>query len=101
MPGSESLYSIVQPGIYRHSKTGKLYQVLGTARDDKDGRVVIVYIGLYQHPERGYGAWSTRDVEDFIAMVEVDGTEVPRFTWVGVPGENAAAENAEREAERG
>lgn len=100
MSGSESLYGIVQPGIYRHSKTGNFYQVIGTARNDKDGRVEVVYIGLYQHPERGYGAWSTRDVEDFIAMVEIDGEEKPRFTWVGVPGENTTEERAEQKTER-
>jgi hypothetical protein len=59
-------------GIYRHTSSGKFYQVLGMARKLEDPhRFVVVYKQLYDSVLRGtsvelsYGSWWVRDVKEF------------------------------------
>lgn len=40
----------LQTGIYRHTKTGKLYRVLGVARHSETQEELVVYECLYDNP---------------------------------------------------
>jgi hypothetical protein len=64
------------PGLYRHYKGGT-YTVLGLATTEATGIPVVVYTNVTT------GQWWTRPVEDFIAMVEHEGEQVPRFRRLG------------------
>ena len=68
-----------QAGVYRHYK-GAHYLALGLARADETDDVVVVYTRLY---EREGLPMSTRKLEIWNQSVEVDGQQVPRFTFVG------------------
>lgn len=65
------------PGLYRHYK-GLDYRVLGLARHSETLEPVVVYQALYG--ERGL--W-VRPAAMFTETVEVNGTRVPRFAYVG------------------
>lgn len=64
------------PGSYRHYK-GNDYQVMGVAKHSETGEDLVVYRPLYG--ERGL--W-VRPLSMFIEQVDVDGTWVPRFSWL-------------------
>jgi hypothetical protein len=67
----------IQSGRWRHFKGGE-YEVLGIVRHSETLEPLVLYRALYG--ERGL--W-VRPHAMFIAMVEVDGREVPRFAPVG------------------
>jgi hypothetical protein len=75
----------LRTGVYEHYK-GKHYLVLGVARwhshDELEGRLVVVYVRLYGHPDGG-SPMSVRPLEDFNATVEHDGASVPTFRYLG------------------
>lgn len=64
------------PGSYRHYK-GNDYKVMGVAKHSETGEDLVVYRPLYG--ERGL--W-VRPLSMFIEQVDVDGTWVPRFSWL-------------------
>ena len=64
------------PGSYRHYK-GHDYKVMGVAKHSETGEDLVVYRPLYG--ERGL--W-VRPLSMFIEQVDVDGTWVPRFSWL-------------------
>ena len=66
----------LSPGSYRHYK-GNDYQVMGVAKHSETGEDLVVYRPLYG--ERGL--W-VRPLSMFIEQVDVDGTWVPRFSWL-------------------
>lgn len=65
------------PGLYRHYK-GLDYRVIGLARHSETLEPVVIYQALYG--ERGH--W-VRPAAMFIETVELNGTRVPRFAYVG------------------
>jgi len=67
-------------GRYRHYK-GKLYEVIGTARDSETLEEMVVYKALYDS-EFGKDALWVRPKKMFLEEVEVDGKKMPRFTLV-------------------
>jgi hypothetical protein len=69
----------VRTGKYRHYK-GKEYEVLGIARHSETLEELVVYKALYQ-PE-GQNLW-VRPAQMFLETVEVDGTKIPRFEFLG------------------
>jgi len=75
----------VKLGIYRHFKKGDEYEVLWVARDcENPQRKIVVYRGLYDHPQFGPNAVWTRDLEDFVGFKEMpDGKKVKRFEFIG------------------
>jgi hypothetical protein len=66
----------LSPGSYRHYK-GNDYKVMGVAKHSETGEDLVVYRPLYG--ERGL--W-VRPLSMFIEQVDVDGTWVPRFSWL-------------------
>ena len=68
---------------YLHFK-GKVYEVVGVARDCEDPkRKVVVYRALYTSEDFPFGQVWTRSLEDFIGFKEVDGEKTKRFEFVG------------------
>jgi hypothetical protein len=68
----------VKPGRYQHYK-GDLYEVLGMGRDRETLAEVVIYKGLYNHPQFGVNALWTATKGTFLEDVLVDGQLVPRF----------------------
>jgi hypothetical protein len=66
-----------RPGRYRHYK-GREYRVLGLARHSETQEVQVVYQLLY-----GDFSWWVRPQAMFVETVEIDGTRMPRFAFVG------------------
>jgi hypothetical protein len=65
--------SAVEPGRYRHFK-GRLYEVIGTARDSETEDELVVYRALY-----GDGGLWVRPRAMWDERVERDGYDGPRF----------------------
>jgi len=65
----------LKAGIYRHYKGGR-YQVLHSARHSETLEWMVVYRALYG--EQGF--W-VRPLGMFLEKVEIDGTQVQRFSW--------------------
>jgi hypothetical protein len=65
--------SAVEPGRYRHFK-GRLYEVIGTARDSETEDELVVYRALY-----GDGGLWVRPRPMWDERVERDGYDGPRF----------------------
>lgn len=69
----------IQLGIYKHSKTGNLYKVLGLAKHSETLEDLVVYECLYDNPQSKI--W-VRPLEMFIEEVEIEGIQKPRFQFV-------------------
>jgi hypothetical protein len=65
--------SAIEPGRYRHFK-GRLYEVIGTARDSETEDELVVYRALY-----GDGGLWVRPRAMWDERVERDGYDGPRF----------------------
>lgn len=69
----------IAPGVYRHTKSGHDYQVLGVALETETGQQLVIYRPLYEHQyelfARPYGM--------FVDQVEIDGQIAPRFELIG------------------
>ena len=64
-------------GEYRHFK-GKIYEVIGVAKDSENLEELVVYRALYGENE----LW-VRPLNVFLEEVEVKGQKVPRFEFIG------------------
>jgi len=67
----------IQLGRYKHFKGGE-YEVLGVARHSETQEELVVYRALYGE----HGLW-VRPRKMFTEIVEVNGQQVPRFTFIG------------------
>jgi len=67
----------VRLGRYRHYR-GNHYDVLGVARHSETEERMVVYRKLY-----GDQSMWVRPMVMFLETVQVEGSEVPRFEWVG------------------
>ena len=67
-------------GIYRHSKKGTLYRVIGTATHSETLEDMVIYEAQYDNPVSKI--W-VRPVSLFCDTVEIGGVQVPRFVFVG------------------
>mgnify|MGYP000918150413 CR=1 FL=1 len=70
---------MIKPGIYKHSKKGNLYRVMGTAAHSETLEPLVVYEAQYDNPVSKL--W-VRPAAMFEDLVEVDGKKVPRFVFV-------------------
>lgn len=66
-------------GVYRHSKTGNLYKVLGIALHSETQEKLVVYQALYANPT---SALWVRPLKMFVELVEINGKKVPRFVFL-------------------
>ena len=66
----------ISKGIYKHFK-GNLYQVIEDATHSETREQLVVYRTLYGD----YSMW-VRPLTMFQETVEVDGQQVPRFSFV-------------------
>ncbi len=72
----------IKLGKYRHFK-GKLYEVLGIARNSEaPEQEFVVYKALYEDDKFGKGQIWIRPKEMFIETIIVNGKEVSRFEFV-------------------
>ena len=69
-------------GRYRHYK-GREYFVLGIARHSETEEELVVY-----RQEYGERSWWVRPKAMFLELVTVAGRQVPRFEYLGPPGES-------------
>ncbi|HSW89277.1 MAG TPA: DUF1653 domain-containing protein [Patescibacteria group bacterium] len=66
-------------GIYKHSKTGNLYHVIGVAKHSETKEDLVVYECLY---ENELSKLWVRPLKMFQEDVIIDGKTVPRFIFV-------------------
>jgi hypothetical protein len=66
-------------GIYKHSKTGKLYKIHGIAKHSETLEELVVYETLY---DNSVSKLWVRPKEMFLEDVELDGRKVPRFEFI-------------------
>lgn len=66
-------------GLYQHYK-GKNYRVLQLVRHSETLEWLVMYECLYENPE---GSYWVRPLSMFSETVEVEGTLVPRFRYIG------------------
>ena len=70
-------------GTYRHSKSGKRYEVVDVAMHTETNEMMVVYRALYKSPDLAeqYGDHPlfVRPYDMFFETVEIDGEMVPRF----------------------
>jgi len=69
----------VKTGIYRHSKKGTLYRVIGMAKHSETLEDLVIYEAQYDNPMSKLWA---RPADMWNDIVEIDGKKVPRFVFV-------------------
>ena len=67
------------PGAkYRHTKSGREYEIVGIAKHSETLDEMVVYRALYGE----YQMW-VRSLPMFLEEVEIGGKQLPRFTYMG------------------
>ncbi len=69
----------IKPGVYKHSKKGNLYRVLGIAKHSESLEDLVVYEALYENDVSKF--W-VRPASLFMEKVFIDGNWVSRFQFV-------------------
>ena len=72
---------VLQPGRYKHYK-GNYYQVLGVARHSETEEELVVYKPLYGASHGADENLWVRPKSMFIEQVEVNGVQIPRFSFI-------------------
>ncbi|QZN91798.1 DUF1653 domain-containing protein [Idiomarina abyssalis] len=67
----------IKPGIYEHYKGGR-YRVIDTVRHSETEECMVLYKPLYGEQK----LW-VRPFDMFVETVNVNGTQIPRFQFVG------------------
>ncbi len=70
---------MIKLGIYKHSKKGTLYRVIGTAAHSETLEPMVVYEAQYENPVSKL--W-VRPAAIFEDVVEIEGKKVPRFVFI-------------------
>jgi hypothetical protein len=70
---------MTKPGLYKHSKKGTTYRVIGTALHSETLEPMVVYEAQYDNPKSKL--W-VRPESMFEDIVEIDGKKVPRFQFI-------------------
>ncbi len=73
-----SMFPVIEKGTYRHSKSGRLYQVLGVALQTETDEPLVIYRPLYD----GEYELFARPYTMFVENVELNGEIKPRFERV-------------------
>lgn len=69
----------IKTGIYKHSKTGNLYELHFVAKHSETLQDFVVYECLYENERSKY--W-VRPIEMFTEIVEINGEKLPRFQFL-------------------
>jgi len=69
----------IKPGIYKHSKTGKMHRVIGMAVHSETLEPMVVYESLY---DNSISKMWVRPACMFEEIVMIEGKRVPRFVFV-------------------
>lgn len=69
----------VLTGKYRHSKTGRMYNVIGIAKHSETHEDLVVYEALYSNAMSQL--W-VRPLPMFYEQIDINGVSVPRFVRV-------------------
>jgi hypothetical protein len=69
----------IELGKYKHSKSGKEYEVIGIAHHSETLEELIVYKALYHSQEFGINAIWVRPIKMWNELVEINGEKLPRF----------------------
>lgn len=65
----------LEKGIYRHTKSGKLYDVIGVTFNTENYEPLVIYAPTYAHKYEMFA----RPYDMFVGKVEIDGVMQPRF----------------------
>ncbi len=65
----------ISKGVYRHSKSGKLYEVIGLALETEAEEFLVIYRPLYENEYELFA----RPANMFTETIVLDGKSVPRF----------------------
>lgn len=65
----------IEKGVYRHSKKGQLYEVLGLALQTETNEPLVIYRPLYENEYELFA----RPYAMFIEEFEINGQTMPRF----------------------
>ncbi len=77
-------HKTIQVGdIYEHYKRPHRYEIVAIAHDHESLAEVVVYKGLYTHPELGENALWVRPKTMFLEEVEFEGKKMQRFKRIG------------------
>jgi hypothetical protein len=69
-------------GLYRHNKTGHIYEVLGVALQTETGEYFVIYRPLVPDETKEYSyELFARPYGMFVENVNLDGKIVPRFEF--------------------
>lgn len=65
----------IEPGKYRHTKSGKLYEVVGVALETETSQPLVVYRPLYANEYELFA----RPYDMFVGKIDIEGKILPRF----------------------
>jgi hypothetical protein len=71
---------MIKKGLWKHSKSGKQYRVIGVAKHTETEEEVVVYEPLY---ESDFANLMVRPVKMWEETVEINNEKVPRFVFLG------------------
>jgi len=75
---TDTHFPTIKKGQYRHSKTGKLYEVLGVALQTETREPLVIYRPLYDNEYELFA----RPAEMFEEIVDLEGSLHPRFEFI-------------------
>ena len=76
----------LKTGMYRHNKTGNIYQVLGTALQTETNELMVVYKPVKNNVNHKHEyEMFVRPLEMFTEIVEINGEKMPRFEKIKSP----------------
>ncbi len=67
-------------GIYKHTKSEKLYRVIGIGKDHETLEDLVFYEALYENPESQF--W-IRPLKMFVENINAMEGKKPRFSFIG------------------
>lgn len=70
---------MIQPGVWKHSQSEKLYRVHYIAKHPKTLEEYVVYEAMYENNESQF--W-IRPVSTWKEIIEVNRESVPRFVFI-------------------
>jgi hypothetical protein len=68
----------IKQGIYRHTKSGKEYEVLGIELETETNEKLVIYKTLYENDFQLFA----RPYRMFVEQTEINGSTQPRFTLI-------------------